>query len=194
MGETLRPGRLELELISWIADDYAGASAEGDQELEIDGVHVVIRGSRALIRGSDDQRDWIRNAVVVPWWLRGDSGCGWAGGTLFDARVVYAFLKGKGVDLITGHSRGGGIGQVVGTSLGVRTVTFASPRVLLFGQPDGRAPVVNWVKADDPIRWVVPCYRHVGQHGVLASTGGAFWERHSARAYRSVIADEIGHG
>ena len=70
---------------------------------------------------------------------------------------------GQRLDLIIGHSLGAGAGQIIGPSLGVRTICFASPRPLYSDlQPVGAELVENYCATDDPITDLPLMGHHVG--------------------------------
>lgn len=168
----------------FLCRDYANNLPSDAEFLDIDGIQVSIWNKVASIRGSDDRRDWWRNFAVLPTVLLGDSGNWWVHGALINARTCYAFLKGKPVDLIIGHSAGGASAQIVGASLGIPVWTFASPRALYRGTPKLRAPITNYIKPDDPIRFLYLFADYVGDVEMLAPSGaGTLARRHGMGAY-----------
>ena len=179
-----------IEAARLIVADYAGAPITGVLErLDIDGVQsaILMAGDLKvlLIRGTNERRDWLYNLD-----FRRDSYCAgdswsWHRGFLAHARIAYAFAKGKGVQLVIGHSLGAAAMQIVAASLGVPGMGFASPRALygLEGPPAGKQ-IVNFCRPDDIVtglpfaglgfnhcgeaRWLNIVGRHLGgDHSIL---------------------------
>lgn len=175
-----------LEAIAMIVDDYDDKWVPGAKRMDLDGIQITVANHVALIRGTDDGRDWWRNLAVLPTFILGDRGNWWVHGALINARSSYGFIKGLilggyRIDLIVGHSAGGPSAQIAGYSLGLPVWTFASPRALYFGQPKLTKPITNYMNPRDPIRYVYPFARHVGETKWLDVESG--WP--SARYHRA---------
>lgn len=150
-----------------------------------DGTHCSL-----VTRGSNDGWDWARNFQFVPGWsMMGASGAAYHRGVLQSARMIFAWLKNakRPITFSTGHSLGGGVGQIVGPSIGVPTITFAAPKVLARGSPPRADLVTNYVLPGDPVPWLVPGYRHVGKVVSLKPTSGWWGARHANRHYLEAL-------
>lgn len=177
-----------------IADYAAGDRTESHERhdaLAVDGLHAGLWRDRdgslgVVIRGSDSRMNWVRNFQFIPGFTApGDSGALYHRGMIGDARIVWAWAKGKGIRWVIGHSRGGGVAQIVGPSLDVPTLTFGAPMVLASRvMPPGAYHAVNFVLRCDPVGRVVPGYRHVGRRVRQRCKGWGF--AHSAKAYRAM--------
>lgn len=141
-----------------------------------------------VIPGSNEDADWIRDFMAFPRLGIGDSWRMWHGGFLDASRLVYGWLLGHGKlpVMITGHSMGSAIAQIVGASLGVPTVTFAAPRPLWIGpdMPNARARVHNIALRGDPVAYAgrLLGFRHVGRTTWLDGVG------HSIDRYIHVLS------
>lgn len=179
-----------------IAADYDGDPPGLVDRMAIDGCCAslveLVPGQRGLIvTGSNDGWDWARNFALLPGPTgAGDSGRLYHHGMIGDARIVWAFARKLNLAWCIGHSRGGGIAQIVGSSLGLPTMTFAAPKVLVSrSQPPGAGRVVNWARDDDPVTWLVPGYRRVGRTVRLVRP---WWSRlwpagHGIAGYRELL-------
>ena len=159
-------------------------------ELDISGVQALVveieQGPVLVICGTNERADWRTNLRVIgnsSWVETGQSGARYAGGWLSWARMVYGFAKDRGCVAATGHSAGGATVSIVGPSLALPTVTFASPRPLISGEVPGSCLVLNRCRHDDmvprrlppprlgfqhigAVRWFHPQTRHRGSdHG-----------------------------
>lgn len=150
-------------------------SADVQMRIDIRGVQAVyLKDGTLVIPGTNELADWFEfnfNLVsptdghgfeVVP----GDSGAQWHAGFLEHAQTVYAFAKPLQPKLIVGHSLGAASAQIVGLSLRVPTIAFASPRTHR-GKTRlaGEGWVVNICRADDSVCHVPPNFlgfRHIG--------------------------------
>lgn len=178
------------EAAEMICADYEGDKWTADAErLDINGIQATIYNEVAIFRGSNDRRDWCRNLLVSPSVLLGDSGKWWVHGALVNAQTNYAFLKGKRVKLIIGHSAGGPSAQIVGYSLGIAVWTFASPRALYWGTPVLKAPQRHYLIANDPIRHFYPFAKFIGDVEMLPPhPGKTLASRHRGRAYLEALS------
>lgn len=179
-------GLIEADYVMGIA--WSGWTSV--DEIDLDGCQASLweraSGIVCVVRGSGDGWDWSRNLFFLPGWSgKGDSGRLYHRGVLDYARRVYAWVKGKPIDWMTGHSLGGGIGQIVGSSLGIPTYTIAAPKVLLpfQSQPPGAEHVTNAVLPGDPVPWLVPGNRHIGTQAYLAPRSGIWGMRHGIDHY-----------
>ena len=182
-----------------ITTDYAGGDeCTGWQlidGLNLDGCQATLWAKEGkiggVLTGSNDGWDWSRNLVFLPGYsMQGDSGRFYHRGILDYSRHIYAWLKGKPIDWLTGHSLGGGICQIVGSSLLIPSYTIAAPKVLVpfQSQPDGATFVRNAVLPGDPVPWLVPGYQHIGAVCKLVPTSGWFGGRHGVAHYGAAKA------
>jgi len=160
-------------LVRLCAADYDGRMERVARVLgywQYQGMHasvVLVDDARALVcSGSNDPCDWARNFRFVPAWWGGRL---WHRGFLGEAgRVAMWAEKLPQVDIVTGHSRGAAVAQIVAVMLQVPAVTFAAPRPLWIGsQPEGAHRVVNFGIRQDPVA-AGPVsrmlgFRHVGR-------------------------------
>ncbi len=188
------------QLIRRVNDD--GDSADIVESIDIDGVQAVTLKNKVLvIPGTNEFADWFNFNLevfadgrpervgfdVVP----GDSGARWHAGFLKHARYVYTFAKPQGIRLVIGHSLGAASAQIVGSSLGIPTIAFASPRPLLGGARfRGEGWVVNVCRTDDTVCHVPPDFlgfRHVGSVYWLSPPTPHVGEDHRIDAYIEAI-------
>ena len=193
-----------LDACEMIEAAYLGTNAaEVEHEIDIRGVQAMYLKSGVLvIPGTNEVADWFdfnlnvhgmptdgHGFEVVP----GDSGSMWHAGFLEHAQIVYTFAKGLKPKFIVGHSLCAASAQIVGTSLRVPTIAFASPQTLR-GQPTNRLAhegwVVNFCRVDDTVCHVPPQFlgfRTLGSRYWLNPTevnvGG---DRH-IRHYREIL-------
>jgi len=157
-----------LEAAQMIADCYAGTDDDkADVRIDVAGVQATIRKDGVLvIPGTNEFSDWFdynlnvdgtpgagHGFEVVP----GDSGAMWHGGFLEHAQMVYMFAKAAKPKFIVGHSLGAASAQIVGMSLRVPTIAFASPQTC---RARDRMPNEGWVvnvcRLDDTVCHVPP--------------------------------------
>jgi hypothetical protein len=127
-----------------------------------------------LITGTNARSDW--HMANFRWWplphvMEGDTRR-WHRGFWRHAAVCYSFAKGwreagGAIDFVAGHSLGAAAAQIVGSSLRIQTLCFASPKPLYGdgGQPPGHEHVTSWCDRSD---WVCrappsPRFHHVGR-------------------------------
>lgn len=139
-----------------------------------------------VCRGSDDWRDWARNFRFLP---RPDYMPGpdyewrlWHRGFLVEARAVAYWsdqaclnLAKSKPDVITGHSRGAAIAQILSTWWQVPAVGFAAPRPAWLKSP--KAPCRLYCRKHDVVCLAgrFSGFRHVGDvvwldgasHGII---------------------------
>jgi hypothetical protein len=175
--------------------DYAGDEKAGEWRrsdlLSLDGIQAStwahVSGRSALCcTGSNDGWDWWRNFQPFPGWMgRGDSGRLYHRGMIEGARTVYAWVLRTPINYVIGHSGGGGVGQIVGSSRGSKTLTVCAPRVLVpfQTQPPGAELVENVILGCDIVSRVPVTYSHVGRVQRLTCRGWGF--KHGTAAVRA---------
>lgn len=155
------------------------------------------RGVRfGVVRGTDplDPFDWIANLRFLPatevsggarWW--------WHRGFLSVARRAWGFFRGRGVEVLVGHSQGAAAAACCAVSLGVPAVCFAQPRCAWGVNPDRDGLVRTINRSDDPINSVPPWwagYRWVGSVELRRPEvrgGLSLASRHGVAAYRALL-------
>jgi hypothetical protein len=139
-----------------------------ETSIDVAGVQAVyLKNGTLVIPGTNEFADWFdfnlkfgnTNTVeghgfeVVP----GDSGALWHAGFLEHAQMVYMFAKGVRPKFIVGHSLGAASAQIVGMSMRVPTVAFASPNTCRTrDRMPGEGWVVNICRIDDAVCHVPP--------------------------------------
>jgi len=189
-----------LILARLIDADYQGALAGEEARIEIQGVSSCIfpfEDQRILIiRGTDEFSDWIRyNFNGEPECMQGDT-LFWHKGFLHHAQVAYAFAKDKGVTLVTGHSLGAAAAGIVGYSLKVPAITFATPRAIYkFSVNQYTEPccfgITNYCRADDLVTKVPPSflnYFHLGDVVWLNPAQLHIGEEHRIKHYIEILS------
>lgn len=165
---------------------YQDAESFGDEALRVktrDGWTIIA------IRGSDSLDDWISNFRFSP-----DDGIhdGFQAGTdeLLD-RVVQEVIKTRRPEanpvILTGHSRGGALAEILAVNLGLPCVTFGAPRTfsakflrdlravreeMLPGV--SKLPALRCVAPGDPVPYFPPLlasYRHRSRAVLLTKKG-----------------------
>jgi hypothetical protein len=186
--------------------DAAYKGRDSDQvahEIDIRGVQArFLKSGVLVIPGTNELSDWFdfnlnvfdRNTEghgfeVVP----GDSGSQWHAGFLEHAQIVYTFAKGLRPKFIVGHSLGAASAQIVGTSLGLPTVAFASPRTLR-GRATNRLKtegwVVNYCRVDDTVCHLpstLQNFRVLGSQYWLSPDEPEIGEDHSIKNYHRLL-------
>lgn len=176
---------------------YAPRKLSVLERLDVGGVQAFIVSTapgRVLIcPGTNQPVDWIIN---LRFWATagtveaGDSGCLYHGGFLRAARLVYAFAKGRGLVGVVGHSLGAALAAIVGSSLKLHTIAYASPRPLFMGKPSGAEFVLNICRRDDGVCALPPKvlgYRHLGPVRWFSPETRHRGEDHRVPAYRAAI-------
>lgn len=192
-----------LEATDLIEASYSGTnSTDIHTEIDIQGVQAQYLTSGILvIPGTNEFSDWFDfnlnvNAPNAPEShgfevIAGDSGALWHAGFLEHAQIVYTFAKGLRPKFIVGHSLGAASAQIVGSSLGVPTIAFASPRTC-------RSPtrlrnegwVVNICRVDDTVCHVPPKFlgfRTVGSRYWMQPDAPDEEEDHRIDNYRELL-------
>ena len=110
----------------------------------------------------------------------------WHAGFLKHAQAVYKFAKGLDVRRITGHSLGAASAQIVGYSLKINTIAFASPKTLAaewWVSDSNRFLIENICRVDDLVCAVPPNFQHVGTVQLLSPKTHHLGEVHSISTY-----------
>ncbi|WP_425038101.1 hypothetical protein [Primorskyibacter sp. S187A] len=178
-------------------------AADIEHQIDIRGVQAqYLKSGVLVIPGTNEMADWFdfnlnisgqptdgHGFEVVP----GDSGSMWHAGFLEHAQIVYTFAKGLRPKFIIGHSLGAASAQIVGTSLRVPTLAFASPQTLR-GRPTNRLAhegwVVNYCRLDDTVCHVPPKFlgfRTLGSRYWLAPDEINVGGDHSIDHYRALL-------
>jgi hypothetical protein len=186
-----------LEAARLLLADYADRLLPVDR-ISLSGVQAAIvdqaTGARVLaIRGTNELTDWLRyNFQCLPEVDQGDQ-FQWHRGFLHYAQIAYAFAKGKGVQLVVGHSLGAAAAGIVATSLGVPAIAFATPRALFGGLgPDNESIVRNFLRIDDLVCMLPPGaigFRHVGEVNWLRTQGRHIGQDHTLIHYLELLED-----
>ncbi|WP_172328549.1 hypothetical protein [Mangrovicoccus sp. HB161399] len=175
--------------------------------LDNNGVQAAVTSDGTLlIDGSNEVYDWLGINIdvfesVARQTAMGDSGkYEWHAGFLKHAQTVFAFASGLSSPpkLIIGHSLGAASAQIVGSSLRVPTIAFASPltqRIRRFKKtkrPQGRHWVLNIQRADDlvcglPPKWLG--FAHVGNVLAMSPKGVHDGQDHSTKNYLNALRD-----
>ena len=143
-----------------------------------------------LIEGSNERSDWVKfNFRFWPKKCKGSTRY-WHKGFLNHANVAYRFAKDKNITFVLGHSLGAAAAQIVGSSLCVPTMAFASPRPLRDFQPKGHGFVQNICRTDDLVCFVpfkLWGYKHVGQTHWLKPKKRNKGQDHSIEHYIRIL-------
>ncbi|SFB08418.1 Lipase (class 3) [Poseidonocella pacifica] len=172
--------------------------------IDINGVQAYYtREGVLIIPGTNEFSDWFEfnfdlfnrspgesHGFEV---VSGDSGARYHAGFLEHARMVYAFAKPLRPKLIVGHSLGAASAQIVGSSLGIPTVAFASPRVVRQRTGIGNEHhVINLCRTDDFVTQVPPGllgFRHIGKVYWMNPDGLNFYEDHRIAEYIDIMCE-----
>lgn len=173
--------------------------ADIQHQIDINGVQALLLKQGVLvIPGTNEAFDWVRfnfevknllhfaseNVQEIP----GDSGMKYHAGFLQYARIVYAFAKSLRPKFIIGHSLGAAAAQIVGSSLRLPTIAFASPRVTrAHSRLPGEVHVLNVCRTDDFVTQVppIPGYRCLGNVLRITPKGVHIGEDHRMNHYIS---------
>ncbi|MCT4609707.1 MAG: hypothetical protein N4A70_10930 [Pelagimonas sp.] len=192
-----------LDACDIVEASYAGFKAsEIEEKIDIRGVQAYhLKSGILAIPGTNELSDWFDYNLKVYGdnegygydVIAGDSGSMWHAGFLEHAQTVYTFAKGLRPKFIVGHSLGAASAQIVGTSLKIPTIAFASPGTLR-GKPSNRLRgegwVVNYCRSDDTVCYMPP--RHRG----FRVLGSQYWLTpedanpgldHNINQYRKII-------
>lgn len=158
-----------LDAARMVEETYAGTNtAETDTSIDVSGVQATyLKNGVLVIPGTNELSDWfdfnLNMATVSPIdghgfeVVPGDSGTLWHGGFLQHAQMVYMFAKAVKPKFIVGHSLGAASAQIVGLSLSIPTIAFASPQTCRSRE---RLPNEGWVvnvcRVDDHVCHMPP--------------------------------------
>ena len=185
------------------ADELARLSTTRGTEARIVkyGDDVVL-----ICTGSNSGWDWLRNFwFLSDWWSeQGYSKRRYHRGHLRGAREVWGWIctefweqhslvELRGMEVVwgewrtfithvIGHSRGGAIASIVGSSLEVPTITFACPPHVVdrWLVNPGDKHVTNYCGRFDPVCWMPPWMRRIGRAKwmpVLGHRVKRYWEK-----------------
>lgn len=189
---------------------YDRPAADIEAEISLGTVQATyLKNGTLVIPGTNEPKDWLTNLNLfgprdraedgMPV-MHGDSRLTWHAGFLEHARTVYAFAKPLKPKLIIGHSLGAAAAQIVGSSLRVPTIAFASPRPLHEGRNAavaGAEYVLNLLRMDDAVCYVpmgLLGFRHVGRTLWMSRQGGVPGEDHRIPHYIDILKDAIDGG
>ncbi|MGB0661453.1 MAG: hypothetical protein ACPGNV_14915 [Mangrovicoccus sp.] len=175
------------------------------EKIENKGVQAYyLRDGTLVIPGTNESFDWVdfnfeafniigkKPSLVNT--VMGDSGeFEWHAGFLEHAHTVFTFANVLKPKLIIGHSLGAASAQIVGASMKIPTLAYASPRPLRGqSQPEGANCVLNILRSDDlvcdvPPKWLG--FFHVGQVVRMNPRGIHLGEDHRINHYLDAMAD-----
>ena len=151
--------------------------------LNVMGVQAYLTEDKVLvIPGTNEKSDWFKFNFKVG---RGSTRT-WHKGFLAHAQTVYGFAKSLEPRLIVGHSLGAASAQIVGYSLQVPTIAFASPKPLVKGLeiPHNKWTMIqNICREDDLVCALPPNFQHVGFVNWLAPKKHHWGEDHRIDNY-----------
>lgn len=193
-----------LDAARMIEETYAGRNrADVVNEIDVAGVQaVLLKNGVLVIPGTNELSDWFDfnlNAGENPDShgfdvLAGDSGAKWHGGFLEHAQMVYMFAKGVRPKFIVGHSLGAASAQIVGMSLRVPTIAFASPQTCRTRERmEHEGWVINLCRVDDTVCHVPPKllgFRTIGSRYWLKPDDLNVGEDHSIEHYAALLSQE----
>ena len=145
---------------------YAGANDHQIvASMDRNGVQArILQGGLLVIPGTNEKHDWWRFNFNV---LRGCSGTLWHDGFFNHATAVFNWAKPLKPRFIVGHSLGAASAQIVGMSLGLPTIAFASPRPLKGRLVSSQGKwIININRRDDRVCGLPPLaagFNHVGR-------------------------------
>lgn len=158
-----------LDAADMVAENYAGTNGNDiDNTIDVAGVQATfLKNGTLIIPGTNEFSDWFDFSLNFAGntgtdshgfeVVQGDSGALWHAGFLEHAQMVYMFAKALKPKFIVGHSLGAASAQIVGMSLRVPTVAFASPQTC---RSRARLPNEGWVinicRIDDSVCHVPP--------------------------------------
>lgn len=146
--------------------------------------HINTSGAQAqmmahgvmVIPGSNEMHDWFTNFDVYRILgrtfgrkdkARGSTGAVFHAGFLRHAAKLQRFARDNHARFLIGHSLGAATAQILGTSLGIPAIGFASPRVKFgAGKLKNESKVLNICRADDLVTRVPPSeagFRRLGR-------------------------------
>jgi hypothetical protein len=165
-------------------------------KVDVAGVQAFyLKDGTLVIPGTNEKSDWTDYNLKFEA-VKGDSGRYWHKGFMTHAQLVYMFAKSLKPKFIIGHSLGAASAQIVGSSMRVPTIAFASPKVLS-GKTRlaGEGWVANYLRMDDTVCHMPPGlgrkrFRHVGSRYWMAPDGVNPGEDHSVKNYMEILRDE----
>lgn len=165
-------------------------------QVDVAGVQAYYLTDGVLVLpGTNELSDWTRYNLSVDA-IKGDSGRYWHRGFMNYAQLVFMFAKPLKPKFIIGHSLGAAAAQIVGASLKVPTIAFASPKVLSGkSKLAGEGWVANYLRMDDTVCHMPPnigrkSYRHVGSRYWMAPDGVNVGEDHKIKNYMAILKEE----
>ena len=178
------------DLISKAYADKLGTLVKN--QVDVNGVQAFyLKNGILVVPGTNERADWIDFNLNID--AKGDSGRFYHGGFLKHAQMVYMFAKALRPKAIVGHSLGAASAQIVGKSLKVPTIAFASPKVLRGKtKVTGEGWVANFLRRDDTVCHMPPGigrnkYRHIGATYWMSPDGVNGGEDHRIDNYLSIM-------
>lgn len=182
----------------------AKPTQSGDQSISLGNVqaHYVSAEKALVIEGTNEPEDWVLynfNLFFSMAPTQGDSRSWYHAGFMNHARIVFGWAKmfADKIDVVIGHSLGAASAQIVGPSLKIKTVAFASPRPLLRGAALNPEFVINYNREDDLVCYVPPGiadglfgYTHIGAVEWMKPAGRNPGEDHRIDKYINILKDE----
>jgi len=174
--------------------------------------HVDVSGAQAhmmahgvmVIPGSNELLDWFSNfdvyRILGKTFGRGQKGRGSTGavfhaGFLRHASRLQRFAKEHDAQLLVGHSLGAAAAQILGTSLAIPAIGFASPRVKFGkGKLKHERGVLNICRADDLVTRVPPSeagFRRLGHSVRMVSQKTNPGMDHSMEHYIAALEEHV---
>lgn len=158
-----------LDAADMVADVYADRNRDQiDSTIDVAGVQAtLLKNGTLVIPGTNEFSDWFDFNLNFGGALAsdghgfevvaGDSGALWHAGFLEHAQMVYTFAKALKPKFIVGHSLGAASAQIVGLSLRIPTVAFASPQTCRTRhRMENEGWVINLCRIDDAVCHVPP--------------------------------------
>ncbi|GHA52337.1 hypothetical protein GCM10008927_17170 [Amylibacter ulvae] len=170
---------------------YANTLLNVSHRFDVGGAQAFFLDDETLvIPGSNEISDYPEFNLDISK-IKGDSGRFYHRGFLRHAQLVFTFAKGLQPKFVIGHSLGGASAQIVGSSLGIPTIAFASPKVLSGAKKvRGEHHVVNYQRMDDPICFMPPGkkkFRHIGKTYWMAPNTLDIGFNHKVLEYIKII-------
>lgn len=175
--------------------------------------HINRKGAQAymmkrgvlVVPGSNELLDWFRNfdiyRIMGRNYRRDERGKGRTGavfhaGFLRHATTLYAFAKENNAQYVIGHSLGAATAQILGTSLGIPAVGFASPRVKRGRRKlKNESKVLNICRMDDLVTRLPPSeagFRRLGLSVRMTPAVTNPGLDHSMTHYLQALDDHVG--
>ncbi|MEO1309050.1 MAG: hypothetical protein AAFV38_14370 [Pseudomonadota bacterium] len=160
----------------------------------------LLTDGTVVVPGTNDPRDWRRfnlqiglrtlrfaNSAARP----GASGIRWHGGFLDHAEILYNWVKDKRPRRLIGHSLGAASAQIVGASLDIPVIAFASPQPKRDSRRfPGEHLVLNIKRSDDPVCKLpstLLAFSTLGRTAMLRPAEPEFGLRHNMRHYIALM-------